>query len=410
MIMTIIQPYQSDQIDEGVDDFMVVDLDYTSPQTFNPAYSPYTLIPVDIYNSTMTHTGVIDQYQYFTYTDLWFDIDTWEMQVNRYVTGVSTIALGGFIRFTHNGQSKIGIIERIERNLGPEGKSSEMWLISGRGVESILQSRLATYGAATGTGYQTFTTTSATTIMRTIVTNDCISTAAARIITGLALDASPAADASSLNYSTRYQPLTDIFYDICTQVGASYALVWTGTGLNFTFNVKWGTDRSASVKISPDFDNVNSFDYLLTNAELKNLAYVGGPGTAASRSMSAVYVTSEPTGWARKETFVEASDCLDSGALAARGAATLATMGLQTVLQVEYRESNTFKYGTDFYNGDTVSVIYPGIVSTTGQIVAATERFDAKGILTTLTIGRVYPTLLGIMKNQNKAVTAQVRR
>ena len=182
--MTIIQPYQSNEIDFGVDDYMVVDLDASSPQSFNPAYSPYVLIPIQVFDSTMTQAGIIDQYQYFSYTDLWFDIDTWEMQVNRYVTGVSVLALGGFIRFTHNGQSKIGIIERIERNLGPEGKSSEMWLISGRGVEAILQSRLATYGAASGTGYQTFTTTSATTIMRTIVTNDCISTAANRIITG----------------------------------------------------------------------------------------------------------------------------------------------------------------------------------------------------------------------------------
>ena len=410
MIMTIIQPYQGDGIDFGVDDYMVVDLDATSPQTFNPAYSPYTLIGIQVFNSSMVLLGVIDQYTYFTYKDLWFDIDTWEMSLNRYVNGASLLAIGGFIRYTHNGTSKVGIIEGIERKMGPDGKSSEDWIISGRGIEAILQSRLAIYGAATGTGYQTFTTTSATNIMRTIVTNDCISCAANRIITGLALDGSPAADASSLNYSTRYQPLTDIFYDICTQVGASYRLEWTGTGLNFTFVVKWGTDRSANVKISPDYDNVNSFDYLLNSFDLKNFAYVGGTGTAAARAMSPVYVSSEPTGWTRKETFVEASDCLDAGALAARGAATLATAGLQTVLQVEYRESNTFKYGTDFFNGDTVTVIYPGIISTTGQIVSAQERFDAKGILTTLTIGRVFPTLTGIMKIQNKAVSAQVRQ
>ena len=64
----------------------------------------------------------------------------------------------------------------------------------------------------------------------------------------------------------------------------------------------------------------------------------------------------------------------------------------------------------DFITNLGFAVIYPGIISTTGQIVGAQERFDAKGILTTLTIGRVFPTLTGIMKNQNKAVTAQVRR
>ena len=407
--MTIVQPYESAYIDIGVDDWMIVDGDYTIPQTYNPAYRQVQLLPIEIYSSAMVYQGIIDNYLYFTYTQNWFDIDRWEFQVNRYATGVSTLAVGGLIRFTHNGTSHIGIIERLERPLGIDGKASENWLISGHGVEAILASRLCTYATASGTGYHTITD-SATVTMRTLVDKNCITTDAARIITGLTLDATPDADITSVKISARFQVLTDALYDIATQSGLSYYLAWSGSGLNFVFNMRKGTDRSATVKISPDYDNVKSFNYLLTNAELKNLAYVGGVGTANTRDVDAVYISSEPSGWSRREAWVEASDCLDTATMLSRGTSYLATTGVQTVLEAVYNESNTFKYGTDFFLGDTITVVFPNIITTTGQIVSATEKFDGNGVLTTLTIGRVYPTLAGVMKTYQKQVSAQLRR
>ena len=407
--MTIVQPYESSFVDIGVDDWMIVDGDYTTPQTFNPAYRQVNLQPIEIFSSAMVYQGIIDNYNYFTYTSNWFDVDKWEFQINRYATSVSTIALGGFIRYTRNGTSRIGLIERLERPLGVDGKASENWLVSGRGVECILSSRLCTYNTATGTGYHTIAD-SATVAMFALVDKNCITTDAARIVTGLTLDGSPAADVTSVKVSARFQVLTDVLYDICTQTGLSYYMLWSGSGLNFTFKIRNGTNRTTTVKISPDFDNVKSFNYLLTNAELKNLAYVGGVGTANSRDVDAVYSSSEPTGWTRRETFIEASDCLDTATMLSKGTSALATLGVQTVLEAEYNESNTFKYGTDFFLGDTIAVVFPGIISTTGQIVSATDKYDVNGQLTTLTIGRVYPTLTGIMKDNMKQVSAQVRR
>jgi hypothetical protein len=93
-----------------------------------------------------------------------------------------------------------------------------------------------------------------------------------------------------------------------------------------------------------------------------------------------------------------------------RGESTLATMGVQMVLEVGYLESNTFKYGEDFKIGDTVTVVFPDVVTTPGQIVTATEEFNQNGIKTTLGIGRAYPNLVGVMKNDRKTTSAQVRR
>ena len=406
--MTIIQPFESSYVDKGVDDYMVIDGEYTQPSNYNPAYRPVQLLPIEIYNNMMVYSGVIDNYFYFNYTENWYEPDQWQFQVNRYATGVSEMAIEGFIRFTFNGVPHIGIIERLERPLGVDGKASENWLVSGRGIECILASRLCTYGTATGTGFHTLEGT-ATVVMQDLVDKNCITTDANRVLSGITLDPTPILDTSYTKISARFQILTDILYDISTQTGKSYDLVWSGSGRNFVFTVRGGIDRSDTVKISPDYDNVKTLNYLLTNAELKNIVYAGGLGEANARIVAKVYGIREPVNWNRKETWLDAVDCLDNTALQARGLSYLATTGIQTVLEAIYNESNTFKYGVDFFLGDLITVVFPGIVTTKGCIVSATERFDKNGVLITLTIGRPYPALASIMKNYQKQVSPQLR-
>ena len=411
--MTIVQPYESSRIDWGVDDWMVVDEDYTSPQDFNQTYAAHKVVPVETFTSAMVRNGIIDDYIYFKFTENWYEVNTWEMQVSQYEVNSSRLAVGGFIRYYHNGAEHVGIIESIEKPLGQEGKASQKWLVRGSGVESVLGQRLAIYGMGSGDGYHTVSAVSATTAMREYVDYECITSAkcgANRVITGLTLDGSPAADATVVTYSARLQYLTDILYDICTQTAKTYYLQWSGSGLNFVFKVKSGTDRTTSVKISPEFDNVQSLKYLYTAKDMKNVAYVGGVGTANTRDIDDVHAVSEPTGWDRREVFVEASDCLNTAAMLSRGTSTLATMDVQSILEVDYLESNTFKYGTDFVIGDIVTIVFPDVITTTGQIISSTEYWSTSGLKISLVIGRAYPTLIGVMKDQSKSTSAQVRR
>jgi hypothetical protein len=408
--MTITQPYESSVIDWGVIDWMVVDEDYTSS---SQSYITPKAVPVEIYSSAMVYLGILDDYTQFKFEENWYEVDSWSLTVNRYRINASQLVVGGFIRYTNNGYSHIGIIERIEKPLALTGKASEQWVVSGHGIEAVLSYRLATYVTGSGTGFHTVSAVSGTDAMRQYVDYNCIDSSkcgATRVITGLTLDATPTADSTVVSYSARFQPLTDILYDICTATELSYELTWSGSGLNFTFDVRAGTDKSSTVKISPEFDNVEWFKYLLTNAELKNTAYVGGVGLAQARDVDIVYDTTEPEYWTRREVFVEASDCLNTAAMLSRGTSTLATMGVQMVLEVGYLESNTFLYGTDFKIGDIVTVVFPDVVTTTGQIVSVTEDFSAKGIKTTLGIGRAYPNLTSVMKDDRKKTSAQVRR
>lgn len=406
--MTIIHPYQSSRVDYGVDDWAIVDTDFTTPNSINVLSDPKPIVPLQIYSAAMVYLGAIDDYVFFTFSRKWYEIDTWSCQINRYATNMDQLVIGGFVRFSYGGIEHIGIIEKIESPLGVKGKAAENWIISGRGAEAVLSYRICMTDTSSGTGYHA-TNDKAETIMRHYVDTECINpTDANRVITGLAL-AADSARGATIKYNARLQPLTDVLYDICTASGLSYGLVWTGSGLNFVFTVYAGTDRSSTVKISTEFDNVETMNYYQSIIDMKNLVYAGGTGTAASRTVRENYTSTEPTYWSRRELFVAASDCLDSTALDDRAKSVLLTKGVSTAFEVNYLPSNTFVYGTDFSLGDTVKVVFPNLLSGDYQIVSSTISINKAGVKTQLGFGKNIKNMSTVIMDLTKSTSAGER-
>ena len=408
-MITIVLPFQSSRAGLGVAGYMLAGADFTPYTDFIGTYDPKPIIPIQIFTAAMVYRGVIDDYEYFRYERNWYEPDNWEIDINRYKVNVDQFAIGGFIRYNREGVEHIGIIERIEKPLDEKGKGGEQWKIIGRGAEAVFSLRICMYGTATSTGYHV-QNAAGETALRAFVDKECISAADTnRNITGLTL-AAPGTRGTTVDYSARFNILSDVLTDICKAAGLSCGLVWSGSGLNFVFTVYEGADVSASVVISPEFGNVATFQYLNSVLEMKNLLYVGGTGTDASRAVREVYDTTEPTGWARREQFVEASDCADNAALDAKGAEVLATVGEETALEVSYLQSNTFIYGVDFDLGDIITVVFPDVAIVVSRIVTVTEEWDENGERITLGIGKKYPDLVSIMKQAKQAYSAQSRR
>jgi hypothetical protein len=407
--MAIIQPYQSGRADYGVDDFAVVDTDFTVEGSIHVQSDPKPTVPIQFFSAAMVLVAEIDDYIYFTFNEKWYEIDSWEMQVNRYAVGVDKIVIGGFARFYHGSKEHIGIIEKIESPVGLGGKASETWKISGRGVEAALSFRICMTDTASGTGYHA-TNDKAETIMRHYVDAECINpTDAKRVITGLTL-AADSARGATIKYNARLQPLTDVLYDICTASGLSYGLVWSGSGLNFTFTVYAGTDRSSTVVLSPEYDNIETMNYYQSSIDMKNVAYGGGTGDAAARTVREYYSGTEPEYWGRRELFIEASDCLDSTAIDDRSKSVLATKSVATAFEVNYLESNTFVFGTDFTIGDTVKVVFPNLVTASYQIVSTSQTINKAGVKTVLGFGKTIKNLQSVLMDLTKEQSATLRR
>lgn len=92
---------------------------------------------------------------------------------------------------------------------------------------------------------------------------------------------------------------------------------------------------------------------------------------------------------------MEGSDCLDATALTDRAKSVLATKTVDTAFEVNYLESNTFTYGTDFSLGDTVAVVFPSLITDEFQIISSTIHINKSAV----------KTVLGIWKeHQNNSV------
>jgi len=252
------------------------------------------------------------------------------------------------------------------------------------------------------------------TAMRTYVDAECISTSdtAARL-TGLTL-AADSKRGSVVARTIRFDKLNEVLYGIGKETGLSFRLAHPSTGMNFTFTVLQGTDVSATVQLSVDYGNVKTLNYLRSVAEHKNLIYVGGTGDGATRIVRKVWATgtAEPSGWSRRATFSDASDCTTAAALDSKGAEILVDLEKVTTLEAEYLQTKnpTYTLGTHFKLGDIITAIYPNEVAIVARLVSISTTIERAGKTIKLTIGKKRPDFVDIYNFDKKANGAQKRR
>lgn len=379
---------------------------------------------ISVYDSVMARTGIVDDFEYFEWIRNWYTPDTWEIRINRnkansalFLASRSLAAdgswnYGGFISIDLPPGQHIGMIEDIQLSLTKEGKKTEQYVITGRGVRGVLATRIARYGTDAGTGYDVQTAAIAETAMRHYVDKNCIDATANRPITGLTLYPSDLLRGGTIDHEARFEDIDTVLESIGLKSGLSYGVLWTESGLNFVFVVNEGVDRSASVTLSTGFGNVEEYNYLDSILKKKNLVYMGGTGTGASRVVQEAYAgVAEPSGWNRREAFVDASDCATTDELTSRGTEILEELAESTSLEVQYQEGGSFVLGTDFDLGDTISVVYPGIVSIVSRMITMTEIISPEyGLKRTLGVGKTYPDLKSVVKDIKKATSAEVRK
>lgn len=369
-----------------------------------------------VHDTDMSVLTRINSYSSFKWDHNWYDLDTFQIVTNRYKQNVDLLKEGGFISYVNPlGGYCVGCVDSIEKPMDETGKQSEMWTVDGRGIESILGNRQMVHAWATGDGYDT-QTGSAETNMRHYMTYEAISpTDTNRTMAGITLETVDGTRGINIEYKARApMDLLTVLQDHCLQSGLSYRLVWTApTGAAaskaFVFTIQEGTDRSsgaARVVLSVDFGNVKAYDYIYSVLDQRNFVYIGGPGDGAARTLESVPTTSIPTGWTRKETFCDASECTLADERTAKGNQVLAERAATQTLDFVFdQNSQTFVLGTDFNLGDTVVVDFPDVATLTSRITRITDRYDIeKGRSYEIGVGKTAPDLISIIARHTKKI------
>lgn len=211
---------------------------------------------------------------------------------------------------------------------------------------------------------------------------------------------------TALNYSARFDVLSDMLRRLASQDGLGYRLRQTSTPA-LVLEVYAPIDRSGDVRFSFELGNLQKLSYRET-APTANVAIVGGDGTGTSRTVVEVAdAVSVASGWGRRETFVNDSST-DTTELTQNGTQAIQQAVGTVLLTATAIDDARQRFGTDYGLGDRVSIeVRPGKL-VTDIVTAVVINVDASGEVVSPTIGTGAPTSNGAILRQLRAVLVRL--
>ena len=339
-----------------------------------------------------TLQGVIDEYISSIWRPSYSDIGDFEVYLgatdkaidllreNNYLVRSSDISVvNGIITYKN-----VMVIKNI--NIITDVESGDFLSVTGRELKFLLNSRIV--------WSQTTLTGTAENAIRQLITENAISpTDTNRVIPTLTLAASAGLTESIIKQVTGTK-LDRAIADICTTYNYGWDMYIHNNRL--TVEIYKGLDRSYGqtdrpfVVFSDEFENLYNTEYQLSTEEYANTTLIGGEGEGLGR----VYTTvgGNNSGLERYEVFTDARDLSSNKGteeeiaqstylelLAERGYENLANLSYTEGFSGEVLSDVAFKYGTDFFLGDTVSVINKYGISKNVMVLSAIESEDETG-------------------------------
>jgi len=197
----------------------------------------------------------------------------------------------------------------------------------------------------------------------------------------------------SARYSVLSAELKDFAYktNICPDIRLNLV---TKT---LVFDVYQGLDRVASQSVngraifSADFDNLRRGEVTHSDINYRNLMIVGGKGAGSKRYIYKYYGTTEPTGFSRRELFVDARE-IEDFAIKSRAKNELEKYINEHTIDIEGLEYSGLQYRTDYDVGDICTIaVYDDSLDV--RLAGVTEAWSHGNYEMSHIFGKPYPTL-----------------
>lgn len=221
--------------------------------------------------------------------------------------------------------------------------------------------------------------------------------AATRQVPGLIV-APDAAQGATVTAAGRYRSIEDVVREPAAVAGMGWRLTLDPDTREFVLDTLVGVDRSASVFFDFAFQTLEQWVELISLLDSKTFAIVAGQGEGADREVVTRWVGSEPTGFDRRETLVDARDVElgNTALLNQRGDAVLLEAGSERRLEARAHQYGAFRYREDWEEGDIVLArnTKRGLALPTRVVeVERTWKDSAVAPVVVAVLGRPLPTL-----------------
>lgn len=285
----------------------------------------------------------------------------------------------------------LGIIERVE--IQTDEESGDFMIVTGRCARSILDRRIV--------WNQTIFSGTVENGLRKLVTDAYISpTDANRKYELLRL-----ADAHGYTERARMQDtgtnLLEAIEERCAAYNYGFKITLDAGMLVLDFYK--GNDRSTDQDALPrlifseDFDNLTASLFVRDKTGYKTVALIAGEGEGTARKKATVSRSTDVSGLARREMYIDArdistnegevSDAEYTEMLAARGTSELQSAAVVESMEGTVEAGQMHKYKVDYFLGDTVTVINKYGITANSRVLEVVETWDENGYTCTPTFG-----------------------
>ena len=374
---------------------------------------------IRVYSDKLDLLTETDVYQSLMFERSYHNIGEFEIHINRYMQGAEHFVRGNVISIGKNGY-KGGIIHTQEIELDELGRETETFIVKGESLDSIMSRRITIPPA--GKSHDRITASAEEVMKHYVQANFINATDTDRI-----LERFKVADIRGLGekitWESRYRNIANELNDISVRTNVGWGVYVDFETRMFVFDVfqakdltKGNDEGNSPVFFSPEFDSIKSQRFIDSEADYKNVAYIGGQGEGVERR---VVQLNEDVGWERYEEFVDARDIGDKDEetdkelteeeidqlLAKRGTEKLADLGRLLSLEAEIitpiANRSTFQYERDYDLGDKVEVYNRSWgLTMEAPIVKVTEIYEEGGFTLEATFGEDRPTFLTKIKRR----------
>ena len=334
--------------------------------------------------------GVIDDYVSVIWRPAYYSVGDFELYLDAYTKNVELLQANNYlvrdqdISVDDEGNTtfkKVMIIKNYSISTDIEG--GDYLTVTGRELKYILNSRIV--------WSQTNLTGNVVTGIEKLVNDNAIAPAdTKRVIPNLVLDKSLAVS-DAITKQLTGDKLDEAISEICMTYDIGYEIYIKNKKLGF--RLYRGVDRSNTVPhvvFSEEFENILSSQYECSTEVYANTTLIGGEGEGVER----IYTTlnNNSSGLNRYEVFTDARDISQNkdsedaidlntylNLLNERGLEKLSEHAIIEEFTGEVQHDVNFKYGVDYYLGDTVLIINKYGMTKNVKVLSAIESDDENG-------------------------------
>lgn len=367
---------------------------------------PLLNVPIRIFDSDFNFIAETSLYQEAYYQRLEYGIGEFEIKLNLNINTAIEFVVGRYVQFDLD-KKKIGVIIEVKKEIGERGKGDQILIVKGREAKYIFTHRLIIPPAGAATYESTY---------------NC-ERSLKRLIDFQAGSGCPDANRQLPNFTIdtdqnrgvsyyineRGSVLSDIIEALCLACEMGYYIYLDDVSKQLRLEVNFGIDRTAEQTIngqvifSTERNTLRKGAITQSNVNYKNICYAAGSGEGAYRNIRVLFIdVAEPTGWNRKETWLDIKQADDNTKVDALAAKRLSELQYQQYAEGQFLNYSSYVFGKDFDIGDYITLkVYD--TQTNVKITGARESWGYGKYEIEFNYDRQYPQF-------NSTVTGRVNK